>query len=254
MNSKISGYVCARNCIKHDYCVDLAIKSMAPVCDEIVACDSDSDDGTRDLLESLRSEVSQLRVINIPWENPVGDPYCIIKWMNKVRAHLANPMQFYLDADEILNDDKRTYWVMRTLAENRQSAWFYRVNYIGDVRHLIPRDVVCGYKVARLGPTEWFMPADEPQPNGECDMRKKGIDDPSLVIYHVGFLRKQEVMLGKIKDVQNMFFGTYDKTIEQAVNEGKPYWHYVQWKDRLLAHDGRYPAIAHDWLKERNAL
>jgi len=250
----ISGYVCARNVIKHDYCVDLAIRSMAPVCDEIVACDSDSDDGTRDFLESLKSQVPQLRVINLPWPNPVNDPYCIIKWMNRVRAHLKYDCQFYLDADEVLNDDKMTYEVMRRWAENGWCGWFYRVNFIRNVRTIIPHDVVCGHKVARLGPTKLFMPADEPQPNGECDMRRMGRNHPSFVIYHLGFMRKQSVMVEKVKDVQNMFFGTWDRTIEKAVNEGKEYWHYVPWKDRCLTHDGRYPLIAHDWLKERGAL
>lgn len=251
---KLSGYVCARNAIRLDYCVELAIRSMAPVCDEIVACDSDSDDGTRDLLESLRSDVPQLRVENLPWRNPHNDPYCIIKWMNRARKLLKYPYQFYLDADEVLNDDPLTYKTMREFVEHGKCGWFFRVNFIRDVRTRIPEDVVCGWKVARLGPTDYFMPADEPQPNGECDMRKRGIDHPSFVIYHLGFLRHQKVMIPKVEEVQKMFFGTYDRTIKQADDEGKPYWYYVPWKDRMLKHDGRYPRICRQWLEERGAL
>lgn len=251
---KISGYVCVRNAIRHDYCVELAIRSLAPVCDEIVACDSESDDGTNEMLQALRTDVPQLRVENIPWQHPVGDPYCVIKWMNRARLLLKHEYQLYLDADELLNDDPLTYKTIREFADAGKCGWFYRINFIRDIRTIIPRDVVCGWKVARLGPSSYFMPADEQQKGRQCELRAEAFDHPSFVIYHLGFLRKQEVMLGKIKDVQHMFFGTYDRTIEQAIDEGKPYWYYVQWKDRLLTHDGRYPLIAHDWLKERGAL
>jgi glycosyltransferase involved in cell wall biosynthesis len=252
--NKISGYVCARNAVRLDYCVDLAVKSLAPVCDEVVVCDSDSDDGTREFVESLKPDIPHLRVVNVPWQNPHGDPYCVIKWMNRARTLLKYPYQLYLDADEVLSDDPLTYKTIRSFADARKCGWFYRVNFIKDIRHLIPLDVVCGYKVARLGPTEYFMPADEPQPEGECRMRKEGIDHPSFVIYHLGFLRHQKAMIPKVKEVQQMFFATYDRTIIKADDEGRPYWYYVPWKNRLRDHDGRYPLIAHDWLKERGAL
>jgi glycosyltransferase involved in cell wall biosynthesis len=46
----LAGILCIRNGLKLDYCFREAGQSLLGVCDEVVICDSDSDDGTRQIM------------------------------------------------------------------------------------------------------------------------------------------------------------------------------------------------------------
>src|ERR1700731_2922267 len=100
---KISGYVCIRNGFNLDYCFQESIRSLLPVCDEVVVSDAESDDGTRQELEDWARVEPKLRIITYPWPNPKGDVTWWTTWLNVTRGFLRYPMQLTVDADEVLD-------------------------------------------------------------------------------------------------------------------------------------------------------
>ena len=50
---KVSGFAIARNVLKADYPIGESLKSIEPLCDEIVVAIGASDDGTRDYIANL---------------------------------------------------------------------------------------------------------------------------------------------------------------------------------------------------------
>lgn len=242
---KLSAYVCVRNNFRLGYCVEAAIQSLLPVCDELVVCDSDSDDGTKDYLADVKATDARIRVINYPWRNPHGSATWWTEWLNYARAHLSHEMQLTLDADEVL--DPMAHDEIKRAVSSGGSRWFHRLNFWKDPQHLVPDGHVCGIRVARLGPSRFHMPSDEPHPEGEPEIRLFAKDHAALRIFHYGFLRRRECFFAKSKVVHGAFTGGYDPRLQEAEDTGG------NWQGKVLdvpldAYDGPHPECARAWL------
>lgn len=249
--SKISSYVCVRNALLCDYMVTQVVQSLIPVSDEVVISDGQSNDGTRDVLRQLERMDSRVRVIEYPWPNPVGDHKWWVSWLNWTRERLRFPMQLAMDGDEIL--DPGSYDEIRNAAAAGESRFFDRLNFWQDAQHLAPDGHLCGRFVARLGPSHWFMPSDEPYPDGEPDIKKHAKYEDTLRIFHYGFLRRKEAFFEKSKVVQRAFFNTYDERLKRAEEKGTHWLTECEgcFPQPLVTFTGQHPEIARQWLTER---
>lgn len=251
----LSGYTVTRNCIELDYCYELTIQSLLDFCDEVIVCDSDSTDGTLQVLTEWAKREPKLRIVNWPWPNPFGDWLLMVKWQNVARQCLSGQMQFYLEADEIVHEE--SYGILRKLSEAGGCHWIHRLNFIQDTRHLIPHGQVCGHLLARFGPAKLPMP-DGPIPGQYYEIQERAgafhQPNPLLRIFHYGFIRKNEAMYKKVKVLHPAILGTADTRTAEAERKGTSW--LAEFQDclserHLLPYRGTHPKIAHGWLTER---
>lgn len=249
----ISGYVCTRNGTTLDYCWELAVESLIPVCEELVISVGTSTDDTRERAAAWEQRDSRVRVIDYDWGNPVGDIHWWTRWLNVTREQLKFPMQLTLDGDEVL--DPGSYAAVRQAAGKQECRWFHRLNFWQDTRHMAPHGRVCGEQVVRLAPTNLWMPSDEPHPEGEPEVRVRAGWPPNASsefrIFHYGFLRKESAFLGKIRTVNGAFFGSSDDRVERAAEKGVPWISECPFDLPMLVYNGSHPQIAHQWLRDR---
>ena len=248
---KLSGYTVIRNARDLDYCVVECIQSMLPVCDEVLVCDSESTDGTFEMLTTWAKVERKLRVISRAWPNPKGDPQFFINWLNDTRQQVKHQMCLELDADEILHES--SYPEIRASADRQECRSFHRLNFWGDAQHTCPPGVVCSDSVARLGPSDLWQPSDAPcEHEWQAEIVKQAYPGPSLVIGHYGFLRRREAFFAKSKVMHGGYFNTYDPRLAAAEQTGKP-WHIdgFEFNDKLIPFTGTHPRVALGWLKER---
>jgi glycosyltransferase involved in cell wall biosynthesis len=251
MTPGLSGYVPVRNGLKLDYCFELAVRSLLPICDEVVVCDSDSTDGTKELVESWMEFEPRIRLINYPWPNPKGDVWMLMKWLNFARKELNFDMQITLDADEVLHPC--SYPEIRHAVAEKSCRWFTRFNFWKNAQSLVPEGQVCGRNVVRLGPTELEMVSDnaEEHPGGEPAIRQRATFHPQLLIWHLGFLRNPEAFFAKSKVMQQALLNDYDKKLAEAEKTGQPWYELSNGHIQLDAFEGQHPNIVRPWLKER---
>lgn len=245
----LSGYICVRNAIECDYCIEEAAESLLPVVDELVICDSDSTDGTLDIIGRLMADNPKIALISYPWKNPHRDIGWWVDWLNFARSHCRQEMQLTIDADEVL--DPCSYGTIRQFAKENKCGMFKRYNYWKDPQHLVPYDKCCGEMVARLGPTHLYMPSDEPHPAVKPNVRTYAEEHSDLIIHHLGFLRKSEAFVKKTEVVQNAFFGEVDTRIAKATEGGKHWSEYDYFGEPLRNAEKRPPSICHRWLEQR---
>lgn len=245
----ISGYTVVRNGVQFDYCFPETILSLLGVCDEVVACDSDSTDSTRAVLDDMAMRHNKLRVINRPFVEPGHNDKWVVEWMNFTRGTLSHENQLYLDADEVIGPD--THARIREADKKGECLWFDRINFWRDPQHYAEEGYVCGRFVARFGPTRCFMPADDLYPGCEPEIKVRAVKHPSLQIHHYGFLRRNQAFIDKSRFLQPVLLGTFDPRIESAGELG------LKWVDecpphfKLLEYRGAHPAVIRPWLKER---
>jgi hypothetical protein len=252
----LSGFTVAKDCVRLDYCVEECVRSMLRVCDEVVVGyipSEGDDDGTGAILLDLTLEDPRVRMVKCPdFTQAKGDAQWFVNWLNFTRGALRYDMMLQLDADEILDDRPAILDAIRNAARDKHTLRVDRLNYVVDPQHLIPEHVVCGKHVVRIGPSDLFLPSDEPRSIEEAPILGLAQLHPDIKIHHVGFLRPQDAFYAKAKVVLGAFFNDYDKRLADAEAAGLPFHKSnLEWIDRIVPYDGYIPPDVAAWMRAR---
>lgn len=103
---KVSGFAIARNVVKADYPIGEALKSIAPLCDEIIVAVGNSDDQTRDYILGLG--LKQLKIIDTVWDDELREGGRVLADETNKALSATDPKSdwcFYIQADECIHED-----------------------------------------------------------------------------------------------------------------------------------------------------
>lgn len=252
MKPGLSGIIPIADAIQMDYPIRECLESMRAVCDEIVVADWKSSDGTTEMLNEWTADDPKIKVVHYsPHEEPRGMPEYNLRWMNYARERVSHQMMLHMDADEILDDTAECHEAINRAVSDGLCRTFNRLNFWRDHKHLIPDGYHLGRCVTRMGPSNYWLPCDEPRHPGESRLRDDAELDASLRIFHVGFLRRPDAFYAKAKRLLMRKFARYDHRLEAAEAAGKPVWESeTDFGDKLEEYTGSYPAILLDWLKQ----
>jgi hypothetical protein len=98
---RVSGFTIIKNAIRHDFPVEASIRSVLPVCDEVVVNVGPSDDGTLDLIESISDP--KIRIIEGVWDITRKNWMLSDETLRAMRA-CAHPWGIYIQGDEVLHE------------------------------------------------------------------------------------------------------------------------------------------------------
>lgn len=242
-----------RDCIETDYCFVEAIASIEPVADQIVIADSESTDGTREVLEEMAGRNKKIKVVDWKWTNPKGNGLFVVDWFNKAREHLETDINFQLESDEAVHEG--SHQEIRDLL-NLDGDWARRCtryNFWINHRRLAPKGTVCADGVLRIGPQRMWMPSDSPHP--KCMEIMKLEKKCTVEIFHYSFIRSRKAFFKKSRKMLDYFFGEYDPLLAEL--EGKP---DVNWMDETSKlrftkpaqiFGGVHPKVMWKWLLDR---
>jgi hypothetical protein len=120
---RISGFTIARNAIKHKYPVRESILSILPICDEFVVNLGDSEDSTRELIESIGSP--KIKIVPHRWDLSLGDKMLSFE-SNRALKECKGDWAFYLQSDEVIHekDLPRLYLYMNKYLNDREVDGF----------------------------------------------------------------------------------------------------------------------------------
>jgi len=111
---KISGFTIVRNAIKYQYPVLESIRSILPICDEFIINIGDSEDGTEDLILSIKDP--KIRIIENAWDFSQGKEVLSYQ-TNLALKECRGDWAFYLQSDEVVHEHDLDALV-RVLREN----------------------------------------------------------------------------------------------------------------------------------------
>ncbi len=247
---KISGFTIARNVMKYNYPFVESIRSILPLCDEFVVNLGDSDDGTRQLVESLNEP--KVRVVPHVWDFSRGKEV-LCEQTNLAMRECRGDWGFYLQADEVVHeaDLARLKRVMqRNLDDPSVDAlrffWFhfygsyYRYRIDSGWYQKQDRIVRLNGAVESYGDAYAFR---------RKDGRPLNRRNTEAYIYHYGWVQPSDVMGERRLNAERIGFVSLE---ESERNKAYDYGDL----DRFPVYFGRHPAVmqsrvrAHDLSQE----
>ncbi len=99
---KISGFSFIKNAIKYQYPVVEAIKSILPLCDEVIVAVGDSEDDTRNLVAAI--DPKKIKIIDSVWDERLNREGRTLAEETDKAFHAISPDAdwcFYIQGDEV---------------------------------------------------------------------------------------------------------------------------------------------------------
>jgi glycosyltransferase involved in cell wall biosynthesis len=213
----VSGFTFVRNAILYDYPVTESIKSLLPLCDEVVVAVGKSDDASLELIRSI--DDPKLRIIETVWDaNLQSGGRVLAVETEKALAEVNSSADwcFYLQADEVLHE--ADYPIIRQSMHDALSRpevdgllfqylhFFGSFDYVGVARHWYRNEV----RIIRSGRNikSWR----DAQGFRTADAKKLRVIPSGGRIFHYGWVRHPLAQQLKQRSFDQLYHGDLVET------------------------------------------
>lgn len=250
---KVCGFTIIRNAVKLDYPVVEAIRSILPLCDEVVVAVGKSDDNTLDVIRSI--DEKKIRVVETEWDDTKREGGRVLA-LETDKAFAAIPPQydwcFYIQADEVLHEqyvEAVRKALKRHLTDRRVEGLLFNYrhfygsyDYVGaswkwyrrEIRVIRNDKSIFSYRDAQ---------GFRRRPNEK--LRVKLID---AEIYHYGWVREPKAMRRKQVAFSQLYHD--DRWMEENIPREEDF-DYSQ-IDSLVRFEGTHPKVMEERIRRLN--
>jgi glycosyltransferase involved in cell wall biosynthesis len=213
----VSGFTFCRNLIRLDYPFIESMQSMLPIVDELVVAVGDSDDGTLEAVEALRSRNPKIRIVKTVWDPALFDNGKIFSDQTNLALSHVNPKAdwaLHLQADEFLheNDHERIRASMERYKADQGilGLMFRQLYFYGDYWHTNPyagrrllRIIRADGTIESIGDSSGFARKSDGVYIGKEQKNLWRYADGWL--YHYGFVNLPKKLQEKIKAKSDLY-------------------------------------------------
>lgn len=248
----LGGSLFIRNNYLYDYCAEESIKSLLEFCDRVSVVDAGSSDGTVEMLQELESRNKNLTITYLTeqdWQSQQGKGYSKLCYFTDIAiSRLDTDYNYYQQGDEITHED--CYDNIRRAVEqgyegyliSRINLWqnpYFRLDVWGNRNP-------CSTQIVRLARTKYRSHGDAES------LAAPNIDGflHAIRMYHVGFIRKREIMKAKIINMQEDVFelGSHDVKLDGCDIFNPQLWFGPE---DLVPISEPLPTLIQKWAAER---
>jgi len=239
----ISGFTIVRNAVRLDFPVVESIRSILPLCDEVVVGVGRSDDATLELIRGIGDP--RLRILETEWDFTLRERLLAFETERVMRA-CRHAWGMYLQADEVLHE--RGVPLLRDAVREadgdpRVEALVVRYRHLfGDPdteavnRRWYRREV----RMIRLDPAYGIRPYRDAQGfrAGPGDRRVRA-RLTGAEIFHYGWTRSAAALRARTAEDRKLYATVREPGAGKAL---------LQWFPGLRPFRGEHPAVARDWV------
>lgn len=239
---RLSGFTLVRNAVHLDFPVVESIRSILPLCDEVIVNVGRSDDETLALLRSITDP--KIKILETEWDFQRGASV-LRDETARAMAACAHPWGLYIQADEVLHEAGAASLVEtihRAAADPRIEGVAVRYRHIfGDPaleavnRHWYRREV----RAVRLGPTDVrpFRDAQGFRVGPEARRVRALLADSEM--FHYGYLRSAAALRGRAGVDRDLY-------PDRSTSAGDPA--QLHWFPGIRPFRGTHPEVARGWV------
>lgn len=242
---RVSGFTIVRNAIKLDFPVEASIRSILPICDEVVVNVGRSDDDTLDLVRSIADP--KIRILETEWDMSGGNSVLGRETHQAMQA-CRHPWGVYIQADEVLHErgaELLADAIQRYDGNPRVEGLLVRYLHfyggfdtIATHRRWYRREV----RAVRLAPELDIRPYQGAQGfrvgPGHRKIRAQLTD---AEMFHYGWARPTQALREK-RDLGRTMYPWRDADVSRPL---------LAWIPGIRPFTGSHPAVAHRWIEAR---
>ena len=242
---KVSGFTIVRNAIKLDFPVEASIRSILPICDEVVVNVGHSEDGTLELVRSIADP--KIRIIQAEWDMSKRNTVLGLETHRAMRA-CRYPWGVYIQADEVLHEAgalKLAEAIQGADSDQSVEGLLVRYNHfyggfdtVATHRRWYRREV----RAVRLAPELDIRPYQGAQGfRVGPEHRKIRARLTEAVMFHYGWARPAQALREK-RELGRTMYPWRD------ADERRP---LLAWMPGIRSFTGSHPAVAQAWIDAR---
>ncbi|RCK75160.1 MAG: hypothetical protein IGBAC_1296 [Ignavibacteriae bacterium] len=247
---KISGFTFVRNGVKFEYPFIESIKSIMPICDELIVVVGNSDDDTLQQIMNLKEE--KIKIIQTIWDEKLREGGKILAQQTNIAlSHITGDWGLYLQADEVIHEK----YLDNILKAMRQYLHNYKVegllfkyihfygsyDYYADSRNWYRKEI----RVVRnnIGVKSW-----KDAQGFRIDNRKMNVIEIDAYIYHYGWVKHPRAMMEKIKTFNKFWHD--DEWIEKNIQMKEEFDYSII--EKLRKFEGTHPEVMKNRIENFN--
>ena len=249
---QVSGFTFIRNAVTYDYPVAEAIRSVLPLCDEMIVLLGNSEDTTRELLESIASP--KLKIVDSIWDDSLRSGGRVLAVETDKAMDCIDPDSewcFYIQGDEVLHEQYLPA-VREAMLRYRDDArvegllfdyvhFYGSYDYVGDSTQWYRKEI----RVIRNDRSiRSYRDAQGFRKHG----RPLRVKPAGAAIYHYGWVKPPERQQAKQQYFNRLWHD--DRWMEQHVPADGPF-DYSR-IDSLAKFEGTHPAVMRERIASRN--
>ncbi|MCB2219192.1 MAG: glycosyltransferase family 2 protein [Bacteroidetes bacterium] len=244
---KVSGFSFIRNAITFDYPIVEAIRSILPICDEVVVAVGKSEDETRSLIAGIDPKV---RIIDTVWDDSLREGGRVLavetdKAFQAVRKD--SDWAFYIQGDEVLHekylDEVYTRMIKYKDDKKVEGLLFKYLHFYGSYQYVGSSLKWYSHEIRVVRNDKRIYSFRDAQGFKIGNNRRLRVKPLDAYMYHYGWVKDPRAMQKKQENFHKHWHD--DKWIEQNVVKASEYDYSNI--DALEKFDGTHPAV----MKER---
>lgn len=251
---KVSGFTFIKNAVLYDYPIVEAIRSILPLCDEVVVAVGESDDKTQELIQNIGDP--KIRIIETVWDDSLREGGRVLAVeTDKAFAAIAKESDwaFYIQGDEVIHE--KYHPVIRKAMEKYRDnkdvdgLLFYYLHfyasydYVGSSSNWYPHEI----RVIRNNPSIYsYRDAQGFRIGDNQKLKVKLID---AYVYHYGWVKPPEAMQRKQQSFQKLWHS--DEWVNENVSKVESF-DYEKHVSSLKPFEGTHPEVMHQRIAAKN--
>jgi glycosyltransferase involved in cell wall biosynthesis len=249
---KVVGFSFIRNAVKFQYPIVEAVRSILPICDEVIVAVGKSDDNTRELVAAIDPKV---RIIDTTWnENTREGGRVLAEETDKAFQAIPADADWcvYIQGDEVMHEDGHAECVEAMLKwkDNKEVDgllfnyihFFGSYDYIGAEGHWFRNEI----RIVRNDKSIWSY--RDAQGFRKGDNKKLRVKPLRAMIHHYGWVQTPRTMKAKIV-VKDKIYNNKEADEDNFVTDNDLPFHLVK---ALHKFKGTHPKVMEERVKNMN--
>ncbi|TAF46153.1 MAG: glycosyltransferase family 2 protein [Sphingobacteriales bacterium] len=249
---KVAGFTFIRNAVTNDYPIVAAITSILPLCDEFVVAVGNGNDGTRALIENIKSP--KIKIIDTLWDDDLREGGRVFALeTDKAFAAIAKDIDwaFYIQGDECVHEKYLPLIkaeMQATLSNPNIEGLLFKYlhfygsyDYVGQSRRWYRREI-------RVVKRNLNVQSYRDAQGFRIDNRKIKVKLIDAYIYHYGWVKPPEGLKNKLLNF-NQFYQSAEWI---ATNLPQTFEFDYSNADRLVKFEGEHPTTMLQRIKTCN--
>ncbi|GJQ21852.1 MAG: hypothetical protein HBSIN02_22070 [Bacteroidia bacterium] len=247
---RISGFSFVRNGVIYDYPFLESLRSLLPLCDEVIVAVGRSDDDTLDRIRNIGSPA--IRIIETVWDDSLRTGGVVLARQTDIALDaVRGDWAIYLQADEVLHE--KDYAVIRSAIDNAASDprvegllfpyfhFYGSYDYVGSSRRWYRNEVRAvrvGTGVRSWGDAQGFR----------IHGRKLKVLPVQAHIYHYGWVRPPRIQQKKQRSFHRLWHP--DQWIQNHVGDSEEFDYRSG--GRLQRFSGSHPSVMRERISRQD--